>query len=88
MVQKRHPPHSPGKWFRSEEFLDQTIEIWQPHSHRPLTREDAQEIATNVAGFIQALREWAREDMMKRASLSEEAAPTTSLNKAETEPSS
>ncbi|MGA2998764.1 hypothetical protein [Bradyrhizobium sp.] len=44
------------------EFLDYTIAVWQPYSARPLTREDAQEIPHNVAGFFRILQEWAYEE--------------------------
>jgi hypothetical protein len=44
------------------DFLDQTIEVWQPYSERPLSREDAREIAHNVTGFFRLLREWAEEE--------------------------
>jgi hypothetical protein len=63
MVQKIHSSRSVGKSSPSEEFLDQTIEVWQPHSERTLTREDAREIITNVVGFFQVLKEWDREDI-------------------------
>ena len=33
----------------SDEFLRKTIKIWQPHSPKPLTLEDAREIADNMA---------------------------------------
>lgn len=33
----------------SEQFLQETIKVWQPHSPEPLTLEDAREIANNMA---------------------------------------
>ena len=68
MVQKSRSPHSLGSWPPSEEYLDQTIEVWQLHSRRTLTREDAAEIAENVLGFFRVLEEWAREDLEQRSS--------------------
>ena len=44
------------------DFLDHTIDVWQPYTDRPLTREDAREIAQNVTGFFRILREWAEEE--------------------------
>ena len=38
-----------------EAFLRRTIEEWQPCAKEPLTLQDAQEIAENVAGLLQAL---------------------------------
>ncbi len=32
-----------------EQFLKETIRIWQPHSPEPLTLEDARVIADNMA---------------------------------------
>jgi hypothetical protein len=44
------------------DFLDQTIATWQPRAKRPLTREDAREIVTNIVGFFEVLREWERDE--------------------------
>jgi len=38
-----------------EAFLKRTIEEWQPCSKEPLTLQDAQEIAENMAGLLQLL---------------------------------
>ena len=38
-----------------ESFLKRTIEEWQPCSKEPLTLQDAQEIAENMAGLLQLL---------------------------------
>ena len=38
-----------------EAFLKRTIEEWQPCSKEPLTLQDAQEIAENVAGLLRML---------------------------------
>ena len=38
-----------------EAFLKRTIDEWQPCSKEPLTPQDAQEIAENVAGLLQVL---------------------------------
>ena len=42
----------------SAEFLDETIQFWQPQSERILTREDAREMIENVTGFFNILHEW------------------------------
>ncbi len=38
-----------------EAFLKRTLEEWQPCAKEPLTLQDAQEIADNVAGLFQVL---------------------------------
>jgi hypothetical protein len=68
MINKRPSQESMGESSPSEKFLDQTIEAWQPCSKRELTREDAREIAANLAGFFHVLREWDREDRVLRSS--------------------
>ena len=61
------------------DFLDQTIAVWQPYTDRHLTREDAREIAHNVAGFFRVLREWAEEEKRSAASADSLLAPTPNL---------
>lgn len=39
----------------SKEFLDKTVEIWQPYSPGILTREDAREIAENMVNLVKLL---------------------------------
>jgi len=39
----------------SREFLERTIEVWQPRYDRPLTLEDAREIAENMLGLFKLL---------------------------------
>ena len=51
----------------SKEFLDYTIQVWQPLSKEPLTYVDAEEIIDNAAGFYVTLLRWAREAREKRA---------------------
>lgn len=41
----------------SEQFLNKTIEIWQPHCSVPLTIEDAQEITNNMVDLFTYLNE-------------------------------
>ena len=43
-----------------DEFLDYTVEVFQPHTRRTLTREDAREIHQNLTGFFGVLLEWRR----------------------------
>ena len=38
-----------------EAFLKRTIDEWQPCSKEPLTLQDTQEIADNMAGLFQVL---------------------------------
>jgi hypothetical protein len=54
-----HQDALPSIESHSDDFLDETIKVWQPRSpHRKLTREDAREILSNMCGFFQVLREW------------------------------
>ena len=46
----------------SKEFLDYTIKVWQPYSEDPLTLDDAQEIAENMANLCIFLMDLERED--------------------------
>ena len=41
----------------SKEFIEKTIEVWQPYSPEPLTEEDAREIAGNMAELFCLLDE-------------------------------
>lgn len=44
-----------------DEFLDETIAVWQPYSeNRKLTRADAREIASSCVGAFELLLKWAR----------------------------
>jgi len=38
-----------------KEFLDETIEIWQPYSPTPLSVNDAREIANNMTSLFNLL---------------------------------
>ena len=39
----------------TKEFLERTIEVWQPRYDYPLTLEDAREIAENMIGLLKLL---------------------------------
>jgi hypothetical protein len=41
-----------------EQFLNQSLEFWQPHSPRLLNREDARQIAENLTSFFRIISEW------------------------------
>ena len=43
----------------TEPFLEQTRRFWQEQTDRPLSVEDARQIAANVTGLFQILAEWA-----------------------------
>ncbi len=49
------------------DFLDYTIEVFQPHAKRKLTREDAREITNNVVGLFRLLAKWDQRDRARRA---------------------
>ena len=42
----------------ADERSARTLELWSRRSTRPLTEEDAREIAENMAGFFRVLLEW------------------------------
>jgi hypothetical protein len=42
----------------ADERIARTLEIWSRRSSRPLTGEDAREIAENMTGFFRVLLEW------------------------------
>jgi hypothetical protein len=44
-----------------QDFNQRTRELWQPRTSRPLTEEDARELAENMSGFFRLLAEWDRE---------------------------
>lgn len=60
---------------------DSIIAIWQPASPRPLTREDAREIAANVVGFFTLLQQWAEQDAALGAPTVEAPVPRASAPK-------
>jgi hypothetical protein len=42
------------------ELIEHTLRVWQPHSRRELSREDAVEIISNATGFFKVLSEWSK----------------------------
>ena len=44
----------------NDNLIDRTRQVWQPRIGRDLSREDARQIAENVAGFFAFLTEWSR----------------------------
>ena len=66
------------------DYLDQTIAVWQPYTDRPLTREDAREIAHNVVGFFRVLREWADEENRADVSTGQSSLPASVCDDATT----
>ena len=58
----------------TRDYIETTRKFWQPHAERTLTREDAREMAHNLLGFFEVLREWTiRERIRARDGV---AAPT------------
>lgn len=41
----------------SEQFLQETIQVWQPHNSEPLSLENAQEIVDNILNLYSYLNE-------------------------------
>jgi hypothetical protein len=72
-TRSRDPAPYPSTW--SDEYLDRTIEFWQPRAERRLTREDAREMATNLIGFFRVLEEWSRDEKEEEASKPEGEKP-------------
>ena len=42
----------------SDEFLQATIDVWQPYSTEEVTLEDARQLTENMTGFMTVLAEW------------------------------
>ena len=59
-----------------DNLIDRTREVWQPRLGLDLSREDARQIAENVAGFFAILAEWSRAEMPAPAN--DTAEPSTS----------
>lgn len=65
MRPSRHPvgesrsgSQSGGGETPADERSARTLEVWSRRSTRPLTEEDAREIAENMTGFFRVLLEW------------------------------
>ena len=39
-------------------LIEETIQLWQPRTSRPLTGEDARQMLENVVGFFTTLQGW------------------------------
>lgn len=72
------PTYAAGPPPIAPDFLDETIAVWQPHTERALTREDAREIIENMVGFFSVLQEW---DESERRAASKQAADSLSRNR-------
>lgn len=46
-----------------DDLVRRTRQVWQPRLGRDLSREDARQIAENMAGFFSVLAEWSRAEM-------------------------
>lgn len=57
-----------------QEFLDETRSFWQKRTDRPLSLEDARQIAANVAGVFQVLAQWAEAEDRRHPNPPQEAA--------------
>jgi hypothetical protein len=56
-----------------QQFLEQTQRFWQERTDRPLSVEDARQIAANLTGLFQVLAEWAAAEDRHQSSLAAEA---------------
>jgi hypothetical protein len=59
----------------SDDLIDRTIGLWQLHSQRDLSREDARQIVENVTGFFSILQEWSRAEAVAAANDNRERSP-------------
>ncbi|MFC1799479.1 hypothetical protein ACFL2Z_01005 [Candidatus Eisenbacteria bacterium] len=50
-------PKPPG-----EEFLAETLRVWESEAGEQLTLDDAREIRDNMARYIDILQEWSQRD--------------------------
>ena len=57
---------SRAKKVLGREFLQQTIEVWQPFSSDPLLGFDAEAIVRNVVSFFDLLASWERAELRER----------------------
>jgi hypothetical protein len=51
-----------GSCAEGDDFIEQTIAIWQKRTDRRLTRDDGREIIENISGFFTILQEWERKE--------------------------
>lgn len=51
----------------NDELLVRTIEVWQPLSPTPLTREDARQIIENLMRYCNVLLEWSPRARSRRS---------------------
>lgn len=49
-----------------DQFLDQTLQVWQPRAARELTHEDARQIIANFTGFFRVLAEWKAAELREK----------------------
>ncbi len=63
------PSSWPHKY--SKEFLDKTIQAWQPSSKELLTYQDAEEITYNAVGLYRLLLKWSADAQVKPAQIPE-----------------
>ena len=62
------------------DFVQETIEAWQPRSPRALGGEDARQICQNVVGFFEILSEWERASEEQREDLGSGLSPATAAD--------
>lgn len=62
--------HHPART-RRDALIDEALDIFQPRTSEPLSREDGREIFVNLTGFFRVLRSWERAE---REQLAREAA--------------
>jgi hypothetical protein len=66
---------APSDLDESRDYIEATRDFWQARTDRPLSREDAREMAHNLLGFFEVLREWTLAE--NRRTTQRLTAPTT-----------
>jgi hypothetical protein len=64
---KRVDSDEQGASGRDADQVRTALRLWQPRASRPLSEEDAREIAENLLGFFRVLAEW---DSKERSAIS------------------
>jgi hypothetical protein len=61
------------------DFLEQTVDFWQPRTSQKLTREEGRQIIENVTAFFQILLEWETAELKSATAAAEQESVPSSL---------
>lgn len=76
--QKRVNSDEQGVSGRDVDQVRTALRLWQPRASRPLSEEDAREIAENLLGFFRVLAEWDSKEISTVSAADNEAASAPS----------